>query len=80
MNVRGGSQGQIYTAESEGIVRAFDKEGKPLGVLGSVKITGGCKNVAIAVSPNGNTVYFCDQPGSKIHIMARKPEAVKGSE
>jgi len=80
MNVRGGSQGQIYTAESEGIVRAFDKEGKPLGVLGSVKITGGCKNVAIAVSPDGNTVYFCDQPGSKIHIMARKSEAAKGSE
>lgn len=78
MNVRVGAGGRVYTAESEGIVRAFSAEGKPEGVIGSVKISGGCKNVAIAASPDGNTVWFCDQPGSKIHVLVRKAEAAKG--
>ena len=37
-----------------------------------VKLTGGCKNVAIAVSADGNKLYFCDQPGSKFHIFEKK--------
>jgi hypothetical protein len=76
MNVRVGPGGRIYTAESEGMVRAFAADGKIEGLVGTVKIGGGCKNVAIAVSPDGNTVYFCDQPGSKIHVMTKKAEAI----
>jgi ribosomal protein L24E len=70
----------VYTAESEGIVRCFTVDGDNKGVIGSVKLSGGCKNVALAVSPDGNTVYFCDQPGSKIHIMTKKPDPAKGAE
>jgi sugar lactone lactonase YvrE len=79
MNVRADADGRVYTAESEGIVRVFDKDGKAQGILGSVKITGGCKNVAIALSKDGNTVFFCDQPASKIHVMTRKPDSAKGA-
>jgi hypothetical protein len=79
MNVRADAAGRVYTAESEGIVRLFGKDGKEEGVLGSVKISGGCKNVAIGVSKDGNTVFFCDQPGSKIHLLTRKAESSKSS-
>lgn len=79
MNIRLSAKGLVYTAESEGIVRLFSTDGESKGVVGSVKITGGCKNVALAVSPDGNKVYFCDQPGSKIHVMVRKQEAASGS-
>jgi hypothetical protein len=44
-----------------------------------VKISGGCKNVAIGVSKDGNTVFFCDQPGSKIHLLTRKAESQKST-
>jgi hypothetical protein len=79
MNVRADAAGRVYTAESEGIVRLFGKDGKEEGVLGSVKISGGCKNVAIGVSKDGNTVFFCDQPGSKIHLLTRKAESQKST-
>jgi hypothetical protein len=80
MNVRVGPAGRIFTAESEGMVRAFSADGKVEGLVGTVKIGGGCKNVAIAVSPDSNTIYFCDQPGSKIHVMTKKPDPAKGTE
>jgi hypothetical protein len=79
MNVRADADGRVYTAESEGIVRVFGKDGKAEGLLGSVKITGGCKNVAIALTKDGNTVFFCDQPGSKIHLLTRKSDSAKGA-
>jgi hypothetical protein len=71
MNLRVTSQG-IYTAESEGHVKLFSSAGEFTGPVGMVKITGGCKNVGIAVSSDGGKVYFCDQPGGKILIMSRK--------
>lgn len=79
MNLRADAAGRIYTAESEGIVRLFGKDGKPEGVLGSVKIGGGCKNVAIGVSKDGNTIFFSDQPASKIHLMTRKADSSKST-
>lgn len=35
-----------------------------------MKLTGGCKNVAVAASPEGDQVYFCDLPGSRIIVLA----------
>jgi hypothetical protein len=43
-------------------------------MLGAVKISGGCKNVAVAANKEGTRVYFCDQPGSKVLILAPKAE------
>ncbi|MFO0811794.1 MAG: hypothetical protein U0796_01150 [Gemmatales bacterium] len=77
MNLRAGAKGDIFTAESEGFVKRFSATGEFLGVVGKVQISGGCKNVAIAMSPNEEKVYFCDQPGSKIFILARKKLVVQ---
>jgi len=71
MNLRVTGQG-IYTAESEGNVKLFSTAGEFTGSVGTVKIAGGCKNVGIAVSTDGSKVYFCDQPGGKILVLARK--------
>lgn len=74
MNLCFDSDGSVLTAESEGIVRKFTEKGDALGPVGGCKISGGCKNVAIGVSPDGEKVYFCDLPGSRIIVMARNPE------
>lgn len=67
-----GGSGDIFTAESEGVVKRFSAAGSFIGVAGTVKISGGCKNVAIGVSPDGEKIVFCDQPGSKFYVLAKK--------
>ncbi|CAN5519490.1 hypothetical protein BH11PLA2_BH11PLA2_20180 [soil metagenome] len=75
MNTRAaGGSGDIYTAESEGVVKRFSATGAFIGVAATVKIEGGCKNVAIGVSTDGDKIVFCDQPGSKFFILTKKPE------
>lgn len=70
MNVCFGPEGQILTAESEGIIRRFSATGEPLGLVGHVPLTGGCKNVALAASNDGAKIYFCDLPNSRIIVLA----------
>lgn len=72
MNCRVCANGDVVTAESEGIVKRFSATGEFLGLVGYAKLTGGCKNVAVAASPKGDRVYFCDLPGSRIIILAAK--------
>jgi len=78
MNCRVCASGELLTAESEGIVKRFSATGEFLGLVGYAKLTGGCKNVAVAASPKGDRVYFCDLPGSRIIILgAKKSEAAE---
>jgi hypothetical protein len=72
MNCRLAANGDIYTAESEGIVKRFSSGGEFLGLVGYAKLTGGCKNVAVAASSKGDRIYFCDLPGSRIIILSAK--------
>lgn len=72
MNLRANGVGDIYTAESEGIIKRFGPSGEFIETAGVVKLTGGCKNVAVAVSEDGKKLFFCDQPGSKFHILEKK--------
>jgi hypothetical protein len=72
MNLRANAAGDIYTAESEGIIKRYSAKGEFLGTVGYAPLTGGCKNVGIGASPDGSRVYFCDQPGSAIIILAKK--------
>jgi len=72
MNVRACETGDVYTAESEGIIKRFSPSGEFLETTGVVKLTGGCKNVAVGVSPDASKLYFLDQPGSKFHILEKK--------
>lgn len=71
MNVRV-QGGDIYTAESEGIVKRFNAKGEFVALVGKAELQGGCKNVAVAVSKTGDQVYFCDQPGSRVIVLAKK--------
>ncbi len=72
MNIRAVGVGDIYTAESEGVIKRFGPSGAFVETAGVVKLTGGCKNVAVAVSADAKKIYFCDLPGSKFHILENK--------
>jgi hypothetical protein len=79
MNCRIGAGGVVYTAESEGVVKKWSADGEFLATVGVAKLTGGCKNVAVAASPKGDRVYFCDFPGSRIIILAEKAKKVEAA-
>lgn len=72
MNLRALATGDVYTAESEGIIKRFGPSGEFIETAGVVKLTGGCKNVAVAVSADAKKIFFCDLPGSKFHILEKK--------
>ena len=76
MNVRCGPNGDIFTAESEGIVKRFSGKGDFVALVAKRPLSGGCKNVAVAASPDGKYVYCCDKPGSRINIFEEKPKAI----
>ena len=76
MNVAFGPQQHVYTAEATlGRVKQFSATGEFLGLVGSVDIVPGCKNVAIAVSQDGSRVYMLDITRSHIVVMSVKPAA-----
>lgn len=71
MNVKGCGE-DVLTAESEGLIKRFGPTGEFKGIVGSVAISGGCKNVAVGSNADASRVYFCDQPGSRVLILAKK--------
>jgi hypothetical protein len=76
MNCRIMNNGDVYTAESEGVIKKFNSKGEFVALVGQAKLTGGCKNVAVAAAPDGETIYFCDLPGSQIIILKKSTAAV----
>jgi hypothetical protein len=81
MNVRVCKTGDVLTAESEGVIKRYSAKGDFLGTVAKVPLTGGCKNVAVAATPDAERVFFCDQPGSKVIILAKKkPKETTGGE
>jgi len=74
MNLRVNKAGDVLTAESEGVIKRFSAKGEFLGTVAKVALTGGCKNVAVAMTPDADRVYFCDQPNSQVIILAKKGE------
>ncbi len=75
MNLCFTADGGVVTAESEGRVKCFRGDGTFDRVLADAKVGGGCKNVAVAISPDGKQVYFYDQQGSQIIILDRHDSA-----
>ena len=71
MNLRV-NKSDVYTAESEGVIKRFNEKGEFVGLVGYAQLTGGCKNVAVAVSRDGKHVFFCDLPGSRVIVLAQK--------
>jgi hypothetical protein len=80
MNCRIAENSDIYTAESEGIIKRFSASGKFLSLIGYVKLSGGCKNVAVAASPKGDRIYVCDLPGQRIIVLGLKAESAAAGE
>jgi hypothetical protein len=76
MNVRCAANGDVLTAESEGFVKRFNSKGEFVALIGKRPLSGGCKNVAVATSPDGKLIYMCDQPGSQIVIFGEKTKSV----
>jgi hypothetical protein len=61
MNVAFGPEASVYTAESgSGRIKRFSPRGEFLELVGKVDLVPGCKKVAIAVSPDGRSVYMLD--------------------
>jgi hypothetical protein len=79
MNLRVGAKGNVYTAESEGVIKSYSPKGEFLSTVARAPLSGGCKNVAVAVTPDEKTVFFCDQPGSKIIVLKKKKETASTS-
>ena len=71
--------GEVVTSESEGLVKRFSPAGEFLGLIGKAKVSGGCKNVAVAASPDGKRIYFYDLQGSKIIILSQRETAKPNS-
>lgn len=73
MNVAFGTDGTVYTAESEsGRIKRFTPEGELLDLVGSVKLVPGCKKVSVAVSNDGKRVYMLDITRNHIIVMEAK--------
>jgi hypothetical protein len=72
MNVCSTGAGDIFTAESEGIIKRFSSKGDFLGVVATAALSGGCKNVAVAVTRDEDRMYFLDLPGSRVLVFGKK--------
>ena len=68
MNLCFTTNGDVFTAESEGKVKCFTEGGKFVSNLAAVRVSGGCKNVAIGATKNRDRIFFLDLTGSKIVI------------
>ncbi len=73
MNLRFGTNGELYTAESGlGRIKRYTPQGKFIDVVANVKVAGGCKHVAIDFSPDGNRVYMLNLGASEIAVLAKR--------
>ena len=77
MNTFPAENGTVLTAESEGFIKRFDKDGKYVEFVAQARLRGGCKNVAIASSKDGKRVYCMDLPESRLLVFApKKPSTI----
>jgi hypothetical protein len=75
MNTFPADNGSVLTAESEGYIKRFDKNGKFVELIAQAELSGGCKNVAVASSRDGKRIFLMDLPGSKLLIFEKKGAA-----
>ncbi len=76
MNVRCCSNGDILTAESSiGHIKRFSQAGEYLGFVGTAKVAGGCKHVAIGFDPKRDWHYMMNEDRSHVAVLVPKKEA-----
>ncbi len=70
MNLRPCGNGEVLTAESGvGLIKRYSAEGEFLGLLADVDLVGGCKHVAIAVTPDGERLFMLDVTRNTICVL-----------
>ncbi len=81
MNIRCVGSDEILTAESSiGNIKRYTKDGKYLGLIGTARIGGGCKHVALAVNQKLNHYYIMNQNGGDIAVLVPRSEATEDTQ
>lgn len=73
MNLRFNPAGELITSEASlGRLKRYTPEGQLLGLVGTATVEGGCKNVAVDLSPDGNRCYVMDLGKNRICVLSAK--------
>jgi hypothetical protein len=76
MNVRCLSNGDVLVAESSiGHVKRYTADGKFLGLIGTAKIAGGCKHVAVAKAVDQDWYFMMNTTANNISVLVPQSEA-----
>jgi hypothetical protein len=76
MNVRCLDGGDVLVAESSiGHIKRYSPDGKFLGLVGTAKIAGGCKHVAIARDTQRDWYFMMNTSGNNIAVLVPLSEA-----
>jgi hypothetical protein len=76
MNVRCCANGEILTAESSiGHIKRFNQAGEFLGFVGTAKVAGGCKHVAIGFDSSRNYHYMMNEDRSHVAVLVPRADA-----
>ncbi len=81
MNIRCVGSDEILTAESSiGSIKRYSKEGEYLGLIGTARIGGGCKHVALSVDQKLNRYYIMNENGGDIAVLVPRSEATEDTQ
>ncbi len=76
MNVRCNANNELLVAESSiGHIKRYTPEGDFLGLVGTAKIAGGCKHVAIAHDSESDWYYMMNTAGNNIVVLVPNDQA-----
>lgn len=76
MNVRCCANGEILTAESSiGHIKRYSQAGEYLGIVGTAKVAGGCKHVAIGFDSARNWHYMMNEDRSHVAVLVPREMA-----
>jgi hypothetical protein len=71
MNCCFNSSGNLYVAESNGVVKHFTPDGKYLGMVGVANVQPGCKNSAVAATTDDNRLFYIDVQKHEIIVLSK---------
>lgn len=71
MNCCFNAAGELYVAESNGVVKHFTPDGKYLGLVGVAKVQPGCKNSAVAATSDDNRLFYIDVQKHEIIVLTK---------
>ena len=73
MNLRFNAAGELITSEASlGRLKRYSPAGQLLGLVGMATVEGGCKNVAVDLSPDGTRCYVMDLGKNRICVLSAK--------